>query len=186
LAWQWTAAATVDGSGNIIVADTDDNRISKISPEGNVSTVAGSGRGSFGDGQGTEAHFSSPRGVAVDGSGNIIVADNGNQRIRKIAAGLAPPGSGVPGALAQLPSVFAAQMKALLNDETLSDVTFVVGDTRIRAHRAILVARCEYFRAMLTSGFREGQEEPAAKRARTGRKQGGDEISIGNTTRLRR
>ena len=82
---QWTAAATVDGSGNIIVADTDVHRISKISPECNVSTVAGSGRASFGDGQGTEAHFSSPRGVAVDGSGNIIVADTGNHRIRKIS-----------------------------------------------------------------------------------------------------
>ena len=56
-----------------------------------VYTLAGSGQESWGDGQGTQSHFYKPHGVAVDGEGNVIVADAGNDRIRKIAAGLAPP-----------------------------------------------------------------------------------------------
>ena len=75
----------VDGDGNIIVADMGNNCIRKISPDGNVSTLAGSGTADWGDGQGTQAHFDHPNGVAVDGDGNIIVADTGNHRIRKIS-----------------------------------------------------------------------------------------------------
>ena len=74
----------VDGEGNIVVADTANHRIRKISPDGNVSTLAGSGNRGFEDGQGAQAHFNCPQGVAVDEEGNIIVADTGNNRIRKI------------------------------------------------------------------------------------------------------
>ena len=75
----------VDGEGNIIFADAESHRICKISPDGNVSTLAGSGSADWGDGQGTQAHFYCPYGVAVDGNDNIIVADFGNHRIRKIS-----------------------------------------------------------------------------------------------------
>ena len=152
----------VDGDGNIIVADRRNHRIRKISPDGNVSTLAGSGSADWGDGQGTQAHFHCPYGVAVDGEGNIIVAD-GNQRIRKIVAGLAPPLPRCAVRHPQLPSVFVAQMEALLDDESCSDVTFVVGDARIPAHCTILEARSEYFRAMLTSGFRRERTEEEEK-----------------------
>ena len=72
-------------------------------------------------------------------------------------------------------------MEALLNDESLSDVTFVVCDARIPAHRLVLITHSEYFRAMLTAGFREGQE-PVAKRARTSGQEAATEIRIGETT----
>ena len=143
-----------------------------------VSVIAGSGRAEWGDGQGTQAHFKFPYGVAVDGDGNIIVGDTGNQRIRKIAAGLAPP---LRMACSVPPCTFVAEMEALLNDESRSDVTFVVGDARIPAHRVILEARSQYFRAMLSSGFREGQE-PAYKRARTSGQEEAADITIGDTT----
>ena len=65
----------VDGEGNIIVADSGNHRIRKISADGNVSTLVGSGERSWGDGHGTEAHFNAPDSVEVDGEGNIIVPD---------------------------------------------------------------------------------------------------------------
>lgn len=74
----------VDGSGNVYVADTYNHLIRKITPSGNVTTLAGSGSEAYADGQGTLASFWFPQGVAVDGSGNVYVADTRNNRIRKI------------------------------------------------------------------------------------------------------
>jgi hypothetical protein len=74
----------VDSSGNVYVADTNNQRIRKITPNGTVTTLAGSGNESYADGIGTAASFYSPSGVAVDSSGNVYVADSYNHRIRKI------------------------------------------------------------------------------------------------------
>jgi len=79
----------VDKNGNVYIADTGNNRIRKITPDGTVTTFAGSdspgvGGGGLADGQSTGAQFRLPVGVAVDGGGNVYVADTGNNRIRKI------------------------------------------------------------------------------------------------------
>lgn len=73
----------VDGSGNIYIADTGNNRVRKVDATTNIiSTVAGSGEG---DGSlATNAQFSAPHGIDVDGSGNLFVVDSGNNRVRKI------------------------------------------------------------------------------------------------------
>jgi streptogramin lyase len=76
---------TVDGSGNVYVADTYNNTIRKVTPAGVVTTLAGTaGVGGSADGTGAAARFSTPYGVAVDGSGNVYVADTNNSTIRKI------------------------------------------------------------------------------------------------------
>jgi hypothetical protein len=74
----------VDGEGNIIIADSYNNRVRKLTPDGTVSTLAGSGSKGFADGAGAAAQFDCPYGVAVDGKGNIIIADSGNRRVRKL------------------------------------------------------------------------------------------------------
>ncbi|NII25933.1 hypothetical protein HB364_12630 [Pseudoflavitalea sp. X16] len=75
----------VDANGNVYITDLTNNRIRKISPAGDVTTLAGNGTAGFADGPGATAMFKSPYGIAVDGSGNVYVADNGNHRIRKIS-----------------------------------------------------------------------------------------------------
>ena len=78
----------VDGSGNVYVADSSNHTIRRITSAGAVSTVAGSS-GMFGieDGTGSAARFNRPNGVAVDGSGNVYVADSSNHTIRRITSG---------------------------------------------------------------------------------------------------
>jgi sugar lactone lactonase YvrE len=75
----------VDASGYVYVADSYNFRIRKISPEGVVSTLAGSGSYGTADGSGTAASFDYPNGVAVDASGYVYVADAGNNKIRKVS-----------------------------------------------------------------------------------------------------
>jgi sugar lactone lactonase YvrE len=73
-----------DSMGNIYVSDQWNHKIRKISPAGIVSTFAGNGTMGNSDGQGQSASFQYPAGLCIDKQGNIYVADNANQRIRKI------------------------------------------------------------------------------------------------------
>jgi hypothetical protein len=75
----------VDAAGNVFVADYGNNRIRKITPDGLVATVAGNGTASSTDGTGSAASFKSPAGIALDGSGNLYVADAASQLLRKVA-----------------------------------------------------------------------------------------------------
>jgi sugar lactone lactonase YvrE len=74
----------LDKEGNIYVADTANHQVRKITPDGKVTTLAGSGTPGSANGTGKDASFKRPTGVAVDASGNVYVADQGNNLIREI------------------------------------------------------------------------------------------------------
>ncbi len=74
----------VGPQGNIFVADTRNNKIRKITPEGVVSTVAGSGNYGTSNGMGTAATFGNPTGIKADAQGTLYVADHLTHIIRKI------------------------------------------------------------------------------------------------------
>jgi len=75
----------VDKKGNVFVTDWAKDRILKISPNGKVIILAGTGEPGAKDGAGTSASFYLPEGIAVDASGTLYVADAYNNRIRKIS-----------------------------------------------------------------------------------------------------
>lgn len=107
-------AVTVDSSGNFYIADFGNDRIRMVNSKGTIVTVVGSGLYGFaGDGAAaTQAKMYLPSGVAVDGSGNVYIADQWNLRIRKLASGnistvagngmLSYSGDGGPATRAQL------------------------------------------------------------------------------------
>jgi sugar lactone lactonase YvrE len=80
------AGVATDSAGNVYVADSENGTIRKITPDGSVSTFAGTvaGRGGAADGTGSAAQFNVPDSVAIDSADNIYVADSTNQTVRKI------------------------------------------------------------------------------------------------------
>ena len=77
---------TTDALGNVYVADSGNNLIRKITPDGTVTTFAGSGAKGAGNAAGAQATFNTPAGIAIDVSGNLYVSDENNNIIRKITA----------------------------------------------------------------------------------------------------
>jgi hypothetical protein len=76
----------LDVSGNLYVADTQNHTIRKITPDGVVTTLAGTaGKHGTVDGTNSVARFYAPRGLAIDGTGNIYVGDFQSSTIRKVA-----------------------------------------------------------------------------------------------------
>jgi hypothetical protein len=74
----------LDLDGSILVADWGNNAIRRVAMDGTVSTVAGNGEPGYADGEGGSARFRGPCAVVVDMEGTIVVADSGNNRLRRI------------------------------------------------------------------------------------------------------
>ena len=77
----------IDTAGNLYIADSWNNRIRKVFPNGKITTIAGNGKGGFsGDGgQATAAQLNWPEGICLDKNGNLYIADYLNNRVRKVS-----------------------------------------------------------------------------------------------------
>jgi len=78
---------TMDGDGNLLVSDTHNHALRKVTLSGAVSTLAGNGEEGFADGVGAAARFNEPWGIVVDAQGTIFVADSENHCVRHVAPG---------------------------------------------------------------------------------------------------
>jgi uncharacterized protein (TIGR03437 family) len=79
-------AVVFDAAGNLYIADTLNNRVREVTTDGNIHTIAGDGNAAdFGDGgPATSASLNRPTGLALDGAGNLYIADSASHRIRKV------------------------------------------------------------------------------------------------------
>ena len=139
-------AVTLDATGNIFVVDQTNQRIRRINTAGIISTFAGNGFGALtgsggfsGDGgQATAAELNNPYGVAVDASGNVYIADGGNNRIRKVnSAGIISTfaGNGTAGFSGDGLAATSAQLNIPISVATdAAGNVYIVdnGDNRIR------------------------------------------------------
>ncbi|MGA3040069.1 MAG: hypothetical protein ABSF54_04675 [Bryobacteraceae bacterium] len=84
----YPSAVAVDAGGNVYIADTGNNRVRVVTTNGNIATIAGTGDASYnGDnGAALDIALDNPGGVAVDGQGEVWIADTGNNRVRLLSA----------------------------------------------------------------------------------------------------
>src|SRR5689334_20326580 len=77
----------IDGNGNIYSSDDNDPRIRKITPNGEVSTFAGTGVSGFNNGNAADAQFNAGSYLATNAAGDLVISDGINNRIRKVSGG---------------------------------------------------------------------------------------------------
>jgi len=82
-------ALAIDAAGNLLIADSGNSRIRRVTPDGVITTVAGNGQlGLTGDGGlARNATIRTPQGIAADAGGGLVIGDTGNSRVRKVTAG---------------------------------------------------------------------------------------------------
>ncbi|MER5297741.1 RICIN domain-containing protein [Streptomyces pharetrae] len=105
----------VDRAGNLYIADSENHRIRKVTADGQIGTVAGTGTAGFSgdDGPAVAAELNCPYGIAVDSTGNLYIADTDNHRIRQITPDgkiRTVAGTGTPGFSGDGGAATAAQL----------------------------------------------------------------------------
>jgi len=128
--------------GTLLVADSKNHAIRRVSPEGAVSTLAGQlGRAGSTDGTGTAARFNYPSGLAVDGSGVIWVADTRNCTLRRVTpAGVVTTFAGTAGAVGSADGTGAAARFFFPGAVAVSGTTLWVADTSNSTIRRVSAA----------------------------------------------
>jgi len=160
----------IDSTGNLYVADEFNHCIRMISPARDVITFAGSGVAGLGNGASAAALFLYPRGVAVDSTGSVYVADTGNHCIRKISAGAVETlaGTGVSGFTADGLNATAqfASPRGIAVDASGSKV--LVADTGNHRIRLIFSGNVFALSGDGTAGFVDGEGAVARYSSPTG------------------
>ncbi len=127
-------SVTVDADGNLYIADTGNNRIRRIGTNDVITTIAGTGvPGYSGDnGPATAAQLAKPGGVAVDTAGTVYIADNDNNRVRRIGTDgviTTIAGTGVPGYSGDNGPATAAELANPGSVTTAADGRIYIADT---------------------------------------------------------
>ena len=86
--FHWPTGIGIDDKGNLFVSDSNNSRIRKITPDGEVVTLAGIGAPGYVDGPGFASRFNFPTGLHVDRTGNLYITDSANHLIRTITPGI--------------------------------------------------------------------------------------------------
>jgi uncharacterized protein (TIGR03437 family) len=89
-ALNYPESAVADAAGNLYISDGDGNVVRKVDTNGIISTVVGTGNAGHGGdgGAASKATLNNPSGLALDGNGNLFIADSNNNRIRKVTNGI--------------------------------------------------------------------------------------------------
>ena len=147
------AGLAFDSAANLYVADSGNNTIRRIDTQKSVATVAGvAGTPGFLDGSAASARFNAPTAVAVDGAGNVFVADMGNHAIREIVAGqvvsIVAGKAGVPGWL----------------DGSGSDAQFnLPAGIAIDAHGVVFISDSANFTVRFSGTIAVGRRRPVTR-----------------------
>jgi trimeric autotransporter adhesin len=101
------AGVAVEDDGNLFISDTNNQRVRQVTPDGTIQTIAGQGTAGFsGDGgDAPSAQLSTPAGLALDGAGDVYIADSGNHRVRRLVPG--PPAAQTTVPSAPAPAISA-------------------------------------------------------------------------------
>jgi len=137
----WPNGLVVDGTGDIYVADTSNNLIRLVTPGGVVTTFAGQTTPGTADGTGTNAQFKCPTGIAIDGTGNLYIADYSNNIIRRMTtAGVVTTFAGQTASGTTNGTVASAQFNGPIGMAIDSDGNIFIADTLNNMIRKISAA----------------------------------------------
>ncbi len=149
--------------GGYLIADTQDNRIRRVFPDGHIATVAGSTRGLAGDGgPATQARLDSPSDTAVLPDGSFLIADTGNHRIRRVdvAGRISTVAGTTRGFSGDGGPATSAQLDSPRDVATLTTGGYVIADTgNNRLRKVDLAGRIMTFAG--TSAGLAGDGDPA-------------------------
>jgi len=151
----------VDATGRVYVADTYNDRVRFIAPDGNVSTLAGGGRPGFADGQGVDARFDTPTDIVLEPEGTLLLADHANDAVRRVTpeGRVSTPTGG--------PEKLAPRVRGPLKLAIGPDGRVIASE---RSHRIVELSDAlgRHVLAGADSGFRNGRGEEARFRSPAG------------------